>query len=203
MCVCQDEAIADLVLFHSALGLTEGMSQLAAQFSDAGHAVHTPDYYDGHVFDSVEAGIAYRDGVGFPELAKKAASLIADLEGPLVFGGWSLGAAMAQSMGKRDPRAVGALLFHAGGVPKKTSWQAGVPLQIHYAIGDEWIDAGAPELLVASVAEAGASAAQFVYPGDAHLFTDPSAPEYDEDLACLLMARVQSFLAEEVDRDRP
>lgn len=194
--------MADLVLFHSALGLTEGMTQLAAQFSDAGHAVHTPDYYDGHVFDSVEAGIAYRDDVGFPELAKRVASLIEDLEGPLVFGGWSLGAAMAQSMGKRDPRAAGALLFHAGGVPKKTSWQAGVPLQIHYAIGDEWIDAGAPELLVASVAEAGANAAQFVYPGSAHLFTDPSAPEYDADLARLLMARVQAFLAEEIDRNR-
>lgn len=192
--------MADLVLFHSALGLTEGMSQLAAQFSDAGHTVHTPDYYDGHVFDTVDAGIAYRDEIGFPDLAKRASDAIAELEGPLVFGGWSLGAAIAQSMGKRDPRAAGALLFHAGGVPKKTSWQAGVPLQIHYAIGDAWIDAGAPELLVASVAEAGASAAQFGYPGSAHLFTDPSAPEYDAQLAGLLMSRVLRFLAEEVDQ---
>src|SRR5207302_645243 len=34
----------------------------------------------------------------------------------------------------------------------------------------------------------------FLYPGDKHLFTDPSLPDYDEAAAALLMQRVLGFL---------
>jgi dienelactone hydrolase len=34
----------------------------------------------------------------------------------------------------------------------------------------------------------------FVYPGDRHLFTDNSLPDYDESAATLLKQRVLSFL---------
>lgn len=187
-----------VVLFHSAVGLNDGIHRMASILTDAGHTVHTPDYYDGRVFDSTEPGIAYRDEVGFPELARRASAAIEDLAGPLVFGGFSLGAAMAQSMGKRDPRAAGALLFHAGGVPKPTSWQSHVPLQIHHSVDDPWIDEGAPQMLVRSVAESGAQAAHFVYPGNGHLFSDPTNPEYDTASADLLWSRVLAFLDAEV-----
>lgn len=188
--------MTSVVLFHSAIGLNEGFRRMARTLTDAGHTVHTPDYYDGHVFDTTEPGIAYRDEVGFPELARRAAALIEDLEGPLVFGGFSLGAAMAQSMGKRDPRAVGSLLFHAGGVPKPTSWQSHVPLQIHHSVDDPWIEDGAPQRLIRSAAESGAQTAHFVYPGGAHLFADPTNPEYDEASAALMWRRVLAFLDE-------
>lgn len=39
------------------------------------------------------------------------------------------------------------------------------------------------------------SAELFEYRGDRHLFADPSLPEYDEEAAVLLKARVLPFLA--------
>ena len=182
--------MANVVLFHSAVGADAGFHQMADLFVQAGHTVHRPDYYDGRTFSNSDDGTAYRDEVGFGNLAKHASELIADLEGPLVFGGFSLGAAMAQSMGKRDPRASAALLFHAGGVPKPTSWQPGVSLQIHHSVDDPWIEQGAPEELVRSAARSGAQAAHYVYPGSAHVFGDPTGRDYDEALASLMWSRV-------------
>lgn len=187
--------MANVVLFHSAVGADAGFQQMADLFADAGHTVHRPDYYEGRTFPNAQEGTAYRDEVGFGNLAKRASELIADLEGPLVFGGFSLGAAMAQSMGKRDPRASAALLFHAGGVPKPTSWQSGVTLQIHHSVDDPWIDAGAPEELIRSAARSGAQASHHVYPGSAHVFGDPTKSDYDEALASLMWSRVFSAIA--------
>lgn len=194
------------------------MVQMADTLRRSGHTVHTPDYYDGHVFTDTAAGIAYRDRVTFPELARRAAEAVAALplsgagasagadkpgsdqpvERSVVFGGFSLGAAMAQSFGKRSPLAVGALLFHAGGVPKPTSWQQQVPVQIHHSVDDPWIEPGQPETLVHSVAAAGATASHFVYPGGAHLFADATTDDYDEHNADLLWRRVLQFLDTEV-----
>ncbi|WP_134324216.1 dienelactone hydrolase family protein [Cumulibacter soli] len=186
--------MANVVLFHSAVGANEGFHKMADLFVDAGHTVHRPDYYDGHTFPNATEGTAYRDEVGFGNLAQHASDLIADLEGPLVFGGFSLGAAMAQSMGKRDPRASAALLFHAGGVAKPTSWQSHVPLQIHHSVDDPWIDEGNPDELVRSAARSGAQAAHYVYPGSGHVFGDPTGSDYNEELATLMWSRVFALI---------
>lgn len=187
--------MANVVLFHSALGANAGFHKMADLFAEQGHTVHRPDYYDGRTFTSSKEGTAYRDEVGFGNLAKHATELISDLDGPLVFGGFSLGAAMAQSMGKRDPRASTALLFHAGGVPKPTSWQPHVALQIHHCVDDPWIDEGAPEELIRSAARSGAQASHFVYPGSAHVFGDTTGEDYDEALAALMWSRVFPAIA--------
>ena len=177
--------MAQIVLFHSALGLNDGMRRMAGVFTEAGHTVHTLDFYDGRVFDNVPDGIAYRDEVGFPALAQRASAAVEELglEGPVYFGGFSLGAAMAQSFGKRHRQAAGAFLCHAGGVPKPTSWNGGCWLQMHYTQGDEWVDAKQAEILIDSARAAGAQASAHVYPGSAHLFGDPTAPEYSPELA--------------------
>ncbi|MCQ9368011.1 dienelactone hydrolase family protein [Brevibacterium sp. 50QC2O2] len=195
--------MSTVVLFHSALGLNPGLREMAERLRTAGHTVHTPDYYSGHVFTDTAAGIAYRDEATFPELARRAAAeveaLLADVpERSVVFGGFSLGAAMAQSMGKRNPKAAGALLFHAGGAPKATSWPAEVPLQIHHSVDDPWVESSQVATLVDSVAGAGAQASHFVYPGSGHLFADPTTPDYDAALAELMWGRVLRFLDAEV-----
>lgn len=43
--------MAEVVLFHSALGLRTGVAAAADRLRAAGHTVHTPDYYDGEAFD--------------------------------------------------------------------------------------------------------------------------------------------------------
>ena len=39
--------MAEVVLFHSVLGLRPVVRAAADRLGAAGHAVHTPDYYDG------------------------------------------------------------------------------------------------------------------------------------------------------------
>lgn len=172
------------------------MERMADVFREAGHDVHLPDFYDGHVFDAVPEGIDYRDEIGFGDLTKRAAKAVDDLglDRPVYFGGFSLGAAMAQSFGKRRPEAAGAFLCHAGGAPKRTSWNGDCWLQMHYSENDRWIVPGQPETLIESARAAGAEASQHVYPGSAHMFGDPTGDEYDADLAQKMWTTILSAI---------
>ena len=58
--------MAEVLLFHHALGLTEGVLAFADGIRQAGHTVHTPDLYDGHTFTTVDEGLAYARKVGLP-----------------------------------------------------------------------------------------------------------------------------------------
>ena len=57
--------MAEVLLFHHAQGLTPGVQEFAERLRAAGHTVHVPDLYDGHVFDDLEAGLGYASEVGF------------------------------------------------------------------------------------------------------------------------------------------
>ena len=69
-------------------------------------------------------------------------------------------------------------------------WPDGVPLQIHTMDADELGDADVGRDLADTIE----SAELFLYPGDRHLFTDNSLPDYDESATALLKQRVLSFL---------
>ena len=51
--------MAEVLLFHHAQGLTEGVVAFADRLREAGHTVHTPDLYDGHTFQALDEGIGY------------------------------------------------------------------------------------------------------------------------------------------------
>lgn len=196
--------MSTVVLFHTALGLNDGTHAMAQVLRDEGHTVHTPDYYDGHVYTDSGSGIAYRDDVGFENLARRASAAVNDIaattgDTALVFAGFSLGAAMAQSLGKRSPHAAGALLFHSGGAVQPYDWQPQVPLQVHHSVDDPWVDVRAASTLVTSAAQAGAPAAHFLYPGAGHLFADPTTAEYEPEIAGLMWQRVLDFLRVEAN----
>ncbi|GAA1929208.1 dienelactone hydrolase family protein [Brevibacterium antiquum] len=186
--------MATLVLLHSALGKTPGIEAIADRYRAAGHTVLAPDVYEGRTFTTAEAGVGHSQDVGFSRLVDRAAAACADLTGEIVFAGLSLGAGIAQQLGKNDARARGALLFHGGGFPKPTRWQENVPVQIHFSVDDEWRDAVAPQTLLESAARAGAQAEYFLYPGGSHLFSDPLVADYREDSAQLLLDRSLAFL---------
>lgn len=186
--------MAEIVLFHSAYGLDAGVHAVAALLEADGHTVHTPDVYEGLSFGDAEEGVAHLDEVGFPTVLERAIAACADFGEELVFAGMSMGAGIAQQMGKNDSRARGALLLHGGGFPKQTRWSARVPVQIHFTVDDVWREHGAQENLLESAARAGAQAELFLYPGSAHLFSDPTSPEHMPENADLLTERALNFL---------
>jgi dienelactone hydrolase len=193
--------MAEVVLFHSVLGPRPGVIAADDRLRAAGHTVHTPDYYDGEVFDDLEDGQRKRDALGYQEIARRAREAVARLPGELVYAGFSLGAVFAELLAASRPGALGAVLMH-GAVPVEGSsefgverWPERVPVQVHYAAGDPWVEAEeevAP--LGDAVIGAGAAFEEHTYPGSGHLFADPDLPEYDRASSEEMWRRVLAFL---------
>jgi dienelactone hydrolase len=188
--------LAGVLLFHHAQGQTEGFRAFADELRSVGHTVHTPDLFEGRTFGSIEDGMAYAEGIGFPdEIFTRGERAASELPNELVYAGFSLGVLPAQRLAQTRPGARGALLFYSC-VPTKYfgPWPAGVPVQIHgmdadpIFVGEGDIDAARE--LVASAE----NAELFLYPGDQHYFADSSLPSYDAGATALLTQRVLDFL---------
>jgi dienelactone hydrolase len=188
--------MAEVLLFHHAQGLTAGVVDFAAELRRAGHTVHVPDLYEGHVFQNLEDGVGFASKTGFDTIRQRGLAAADDLGESLVYAGFSLGVMPAQQLAQTRPGAKGALLFHSC-VPVSefgAAWPAGVPVQIHGMDADPYFagegDIDAARALVASTDQA----QLFVYPGREHLFADSSLPSYDQASADLLIGRVLEFL---------
>lgn len=192
--------MAEVLLFHHAHGLTTGVRDFAAWLTEAGHTVHTPDLYAGHVFETLEEGLGYAGEAGFDEIMERGRQTADDLPSGLVYAGFSLGVMPAQLLAQTRPGAAGALLL-SGCISTSEfggTWPAGVPVQIHGMDADPFFTEEGGDLDAARelVAAAPDEAELFLYPGDQHLFADDSLPSYDKDAAGLLTERVLAFLAQ-------
>jgi dienelactone hydrolase len=187
--------MAEVLLFHHALGQTEGFHAFADELRSAGHTVRTPDLFEGRTFGSIDEGVAYAQEVGFGEIIERGTRAAEKLPGELVYAGFSLGVLPAQKLAQTRPGAQGALFFYST-VPAAEfgSWPRDVPVQIHgmdadpIFVGEGDVDA-ARELV-----DSAEDAELFLYPGDQHYFADSSLPSYDPDAAALLTRRVLDFL---------
>jgi dienelactone hydrolase len=189
--------VADVLLFHHAQGLTPGVLSFADELRAAGHVVHAPDLYDGKTFSNLTEGVGYAKEVGFGTIGERGRLAAEGLPNELVYAGFSLGAMPAQELAQTRPGAKGAVLFQSCFPPEEFGgpWPEGVPVQIHIMEEDEWALEG--DLDAARELDATVESAQlFLYPGDRHLFTDESLPEYDEAATTLVKQRVTSFLAD-------
>jgi dienelactone hydrolase len=189
--------MAEVVLFHHALGLSPGITAFADELRAEGHTVHTPDLFEGRTFDSIESGMAFVEGIGFGEVIQRGAAAARELPAEVVYLGFSLGVLPAQMLAQTRPGARGAVFVYAC-VPVTEfgeEWPKGVPVQVHGMDADPFFvgegDVDAARELVAQ-AEDGEL---FLYPGDQHYFADATLPSYDEQAATLLRRRVLDFLA--------
>jgi len=189
--------MAEVLLFHHALGRTPGVLAFADQLRTQGHTVHTPDLYDGRTFDRLEAGVNHARKIGFDEVIERGVRAADDLPAELVYAGFSLGVMPAQKLAQTRRGARGALLFDAC-VPLaefSSSWPADTPVQVHAMDHDpSFVEEGDIEAAHELVASA-AHAELFLYHGDQHLFADASLPWYEPYAAALLRERVLAFLA--------
>ena len=194
--------MAEVVLFHHALGLTPGVVAFADELRRAGHTVHTPDLFDGRTFGTIEEGVGYAQEIGFPEVIERGVRAVGELPAGLVYAGFSLGVLPAQKLAQTRPGARGALLFYSC-VPVSefgSAWPDGVPVQVHGMDADPFfVDEGDIDAARALVAAA-EDAELFLYHGDQHYFADSSLPSYDAEAAALLTQRVLTFLDTRVPR---
>jgi dienelactone hydrolase len=189
--------MAEVVLFHHALGLSPGITAFADALRAQGHTVHTPDLFEGRTFDSIESGMAFVEGVGFGEVIERGAAAARELPAEVVYLGFSLGVLPAQMLAQTRPGARGAVFVYAC-VPVTEfgeQWPKDVPVQVHGMDADPFfVGEGDIEAAREIVAQA-EDGELFLYPGDQHYFADSTLPSYDEQAATLLRRRVLDFLA--------
>ena len=189
--------MAEVLLFHHAQGLTEGVVAFADRLRAEGHTVHTPDTYEGKTFGTLEEGIGYAQEVGFDTVIGRGVRAVEALPGGLVYAGFSLGVLPAQQLAQNRAGARGALLFESCVPPSEFGgpWPAQVPVQVHGMDADPFF-AGEGDIDAARALVAEATDGElFTYPGDHHLFADSSLTTYDAEAAGLLTRRVLDFLA--------
>ena len=187
--------MAEVLLFHHIQGLTDGVTAFADDLRAGGHTVHTPDLFDGQTFGTIEEGFALhrrasraidagrrRGGGAAPRTSCTPASP-----------GASRPPAAGPDPARREGRAVLESCIPISGEWAFGPWPDGVPVQIHGREGDEFFEEDNPA--AREIVESRAGPAElFVYPGDAHLFTDRSLPAYDAEAAALVIQRSLAFL---------
>ena len=192
--------MAEVVLFHHVQGLTDGVRAFAEELGKGGHTVHVPDLFNGERPATIDDGIALVQRIGDEELDRRITAAVESLPRGLVYGGFSFGGATAQGLAQTTPGARGALLYESC-VSLTEDWSFGpwpddLAVQIHGMDHDPlFADEGDLEAAEELVAIVGPQLAQlFTYPGDKHLFTDSSLPDYDPDATAVVIRRSVEFL---------
>ncbi len=173
-----------VALFHSVLGVRQGVHDAAERLRQDGHDVLVADLYDGQTFDDYPPAMAYaHEELGQGELMRRASDAVAGRPDGFVSAGFSLGCVMAAHVALQRP--VSGVLMIAGAIPVSAfgadvQWPGGVPAQTHSTLGDPWREQEELDQTVRDVEAGGGSIEVFDYPGSGHLFTDPTLPaEYD------------------------
>ncbi len=95
--------MAEVILFHHALGLSAGITAFADELRAEGHAVHTPDLFDGERPPTIDDGMALIGGIGDDVLRERADRYVAGRPEDLVYAGFSVGAGTAQRLAQTVP----------------------------------------------------------------------------------------------------
>ncbi|MGP3970587.1 dienelactone hydrolase family protein [Streptomyces sp. 6N223] len=185
------------MLFHSVYGPTAGVHDAAGRMRAAGHRVIVPDLYGGRTARSVEEGREIKDEIGRDELLRRAVAASAPhSDAGLVYAGFSLGAALAQTIALGDERARGLLLVGGTSDLADDASADGLPVQLHVADPDpfethDWLSAW-----YLRMRKAGADVEVFRYPGAGHLYTHAELPDHDAEAAERTWSIALDFLAE-------
>ncbi|MFD7533355.1 MULTISPECIES: dienelactone hydrolase family protein [unclassified Streptomyces] len=188
--------LMNIMLFHSTYGLRPAVHAAADRLRAAGHEVQVPDLFEGHTFDTVEEGLAFKEEVGKDELLRRAVLAAAPYsDRGLVYAGFSFGASTAQTLALGDEKARGLLMFHGTSDIAENASVDELPVQLHVADPDpfethDWLNSWYLQMQ-----RTGADVEIYRYPGAGHLFTDPELPDFDQASAELAWKVALGFLA--------
>ena len=180
-----------VALFHSVYGLRPAVVEAAGLLRAAGHAVVTPDLYDGPVARTIEEGFALSEHIGWATIMRRARKAIVRLPADTVLAGLSMGAGVAGELLAERPGSAGLLLLHGtGGDPATVP--PGLPVQLHVGDADDMFPPAQVAAWRSTMTAAGIEV--HTYPAAGHFFTDPDVPDYNRAAAHLTWQRSLEFL---------
>ncbi|KPC81399.1 MULTISPECIES: dienelactone hydrolase family protein [Streptomyces] len=186
----------NIMLFHSTCGLRPAVHASAERLRAAGHEVRVPDLFEGHTFETVEDGMAFKEQLGKDELLKRAVLAAAPYSDQgLVYAGFSFGASVAQTLALGDAKARGLLLLHGTSDIAENASVDELPVQLHVADPDPFESHDWLTSWYLQMQRTGADVEVYRYPGAGHLFTDPDLPDFDQAAAELAWKVAIGFLA--------
>lgn len=186
----------NIMLFHSTCGLRPAVHASAERLRAAGHEVRVPDLFEGHTFETVEEGMAFKEQLGKDELLKRAVLAAAPYSDQgLVYAGFSFGASVAQTLALGDAKARGLLLLHGTSDIAENASVDELPVQLHVADPDPFESHDWLTSWYLQMQRTGADVEVYRYPGAGHLFTDPDLPDFDQAAAELAWKVAIGFLA--------
>ncbi|MFE7752762.1 dienelactone hydrolase family protein [Streptomyces sp. NPDC057428] len=186
----------NIMLFHSTYGLRPAVHASADRLRAAGHEVRVPDLFEGHTFETVEEGMAFKDQVGKDELLKRAVLAAAPYSDQgLVYAGFSFGASVAQTLALGDAKARGLLLLHGTSDIAENASVDELPVQLHVADPDAFESPDWLNSWYLQMQRTGADVEVYRYPGAGHLYTDFDLPDFDQAAADLTWKVAIGFLA--------
>ena len=184
--------MAEILLFHHAYGLTDGLRDLAARLTAEGHTVHCPDCYAGVTFKRLDDGLAHAQRIGHDAVEDVARRSAREHRSANVVIGVGLGAMQAQVLAQDLHRIRGCLLV-AGAFPPKSlggEWHRDTALEIHLADPDEYV----PQEELDHLLYHAPHAHVYRYRNKGHLFMDRCSRDYDADAADLFEERLENWL---------
>lgn len=191
--------MSQILLFHHALGLTDGVRALAEKIEAGGHTVHLPDLYEGKTFATVEEGVAHLQQVGMDQIVARGVAATAEYRQASVLAGISMGVCPAFKAAQTVP-AFRACIAMSAALPLNAYaplWMPHVALQVHLATEDPWVkdeDLPLARSYASSAEDPDNPADLFEYDTSAHLFMDSSTDGYDEALTDLMVQRIHELL---------
>jgi dienelactone hydrolase len=186
--------MACLALFHSVYGLRPAVRVAADRFRALGHEVTTPDLYGAPPADTLAAGFALADRVGWPAMLDRARHALRGLAPGTVLAGLSMGTGIVHDLLPERPATAGVLLLSGvgGDFPHVPD---GLRAQLHVADPDEeYAPETAVDRFVARMTAAQANFEVYRYPGVGHLWTDGGTAGFDRPAADRAWDRCAEFL---------
>jgi carboxymethylenebutenolidase len=190
-----------VLVIHENRGLNAHIEDVARRAALAGYVAVAPDglsYVGGAPQDQEAARNAFREadssiitadvirGVGY--LKSRA-----DCTGKVGSVGFCYGGGVSLQCAVADPAADASVLFYGRALSAEEVVRVRVPLMLHYAGSDDWVNKGIADFRQ-SLDEHGVSYSLNMYPGTGHGFhNDTSQARYDEAAATLAWKRTLAF----------
>lgn len=184
--------MADIILFHSILGLRPIELSIADKLAQDGHRVDVPDLFEGRTSHNYVDAFALKEKIGEAIIVARARAAVDAASSGVVLVGVSYGAFLIGDLWQDRASVRGALLL-CGIAPWMTPRTVGLPVSAHVARPDPFDE---EEVFSSWAADrSGVDLDLHRYDAVGHYFLDPSLPDHDPAAAELCMARARDFLA--------